>query len=58
MAALHRGAIAVPLDPNHPDGVLRSILADCDGGAECASGAERARARIERVGVRNVGSWV
>ena len=48
LAALHRGAIAVPLDPNHPDNVLRSILADCgaDGLLVSRTQADRGRALL------------
>jgi long-chain acyl-CoA synthetase len=45
LSALHCGAVAVPLDVNHPDAVLRSILDDCGAAGLLASRAQADRAR-------------
>jgi len=45
LALFHRGAVAVPLDPNHPDKVLRSILADAGAVGLLVSNRQQERAR-------------
>lgn len=44
LALFHRGGIAVPLDLNHPDAVLRAVLEDAGAETVLASASQRERA--------------